>query len=81
MISLLEPNNKLNEHKNSLTVTYPRTVNIIYGHYPYPDIIHNFIVDIKNNLDPDMKNYTHVKGGMTNWNYFVDKPEECNRSY
>ena len=47
MISLLEPNNKLNEHKNSLTVTYPRTVNIIYGHYPYPDIIHNFIVDIK----------------------------------
>ena len=78
MISLLEPNNKLNEHKNSLTVTYPRTVNIIYGHYPYPDIIHNFIVDIKNNLDPDMKNYTHVKGGMTNWNYFVDKPNFVN---
>ena len=25
-----------------------------------------------------MKNYTHVKGGMTNWNYFVDKPNFVN---
>ena len=22
-----------------------------------------------------MKNYTNVKGGMTDWNYFLDKPE------
>jgi hypothetical protein len=74
MISLLEPNNKLNEHKNSLTVTYPRTVNIIFGHYPYIDVINNLIIDIKNNLDSNMKNYTNVKGGMTDWNYFIDKP-------
>ena len=74
MISLLDTNNKLNEHTNSLTVTYPRTINIIFGNYPYIDVINNLIIDIKNNLDPEMKNYTNVKGGMTNWRYFIDKP-------
>ena len=74
MISLLDTNNKLNEHTNSLTVTYPRTINIIFGNYPYIDVINNLIIDIKNNLDSNMKNYTNVKGGMTDWNYFIDKP-------
>jgi hypothetical protein len=73
MINFIDKNNKLNENKNSLNITYPRTVNIIVGHYPYPEIIHNFIIDIKNNLSTEMKNYTNVKGGMTNWNYFQDK--------
>jgi|TARA_R100001530_G_scaffold107820_1_gene75461 hypothetical protein len=75
MISILDKKNKLNEHKNSLNITYPRTVNIIFGNYSYPDKIHNFILHIKNNLDPKMHNYTNVKGGMTPWNYFLDKPE------
>ena len=74
MISLLDPNNKLNEHKNSLTISYPRTVNIIFGNYPYIDVINNLIIDIKNNLDSKMKNYTNVKGGMTTWTYFIEKP-------
>jgi|8_EtaG_2_1085327.scaffolds.fasta_scaffold19256_2 hypothetical protein len=74
MISLLDPNNKLNEHKNSLTVTYPKTVNIIFGHYPYPEDIHNLIIDIKNNIDKDLTNYTNVKGGMTSWDFFINKP-------
>ena len=69
MINFIDKNNKLNEIKNTLTVTYPRTVNILLGHYPYPDIIHNFILDIKNNLDLNMQNYTNVKGGMTNWGH------------
>ena len=43
MISLLDKNNKLNEHKSSLSITYPRTVNIIFGNYSYPEIIHKFI--------------------------------------
>jgi hypothetical protein len=73
MINFTDKNNKLNETKNTLTVTYPRTINILLGHYPYPDIVHNFILDIKNNLDPDKKNYTNVKGGMTHWHYFLDK--------
>ena len=73
MINFIDKNNKLNENKSSLTITYPRTVNILLGHYPYPEIVHNFILDIKNNLDSNMQNYTNVKGGMTNWYHFLDK--------
>jgi hypothetical protein len=72
MITIWTKNNKLNEVKNSLTITYPRIVNIIYGNYHYPDVIHNFILDIKNNLDSSMENYTNVKGGMTDWFHYVD---------
>jgi hypothetical protein len=75
MINFLDKNNKLNECKNTLNVSYPRNIQIIYGNYPYPEIIHEFIIKIKNNLNPEMKNYTHVKGGMTDWNYFTDKLE------
>ena len=71
MINLINKNNKLNQNINSLNVTYPRTVNIIFGHYPYPDKVHNMILEIKNNLDPKMDNYTAVKGGMTDWKYFI----------
>ena len=74
MISYLNSNNKLNETKNSFKITYPRTVNIICGVYPYPEKIHDFILDIKNNLNPKMENYTNVKGGMTDWLHFVNKP-------
>ena len=74
MISFLNKNNKLEETKSSITATYPRTVNIIFGHYPYLDVVNNLIIEIKNNLDLKMENYTNVKGGMTDWNYFIDKP-------
>ena len=74
MINLIDKNNKLNETRNSLIVTYPRTINIIFGNYPYIDVINNLIIDIKNNLDSNMENYTNVKGGMTDWHYFIDKP-------
>ena len=47
MINLINKNNKLNENKNSLVITYPRTVHIIFGNYPYPEKIHNFILEIK----------------------------------
>ena len=77
MITFLK-NHKLNENKNSIHITYPRTVNIIFGNYPYPDTINNFLITIKNNLNPKMENYTNVKGGMTDWNYFIDKPEFIN---
>tara|TARA_R100000951_G_scaffold87828_2_gene75789 strand:- start:145 stop:762 length:618 start_codon:yes stop_codon:yes gene_type:complete len=72
MISILNKNNKLDEGKNSLNITYLRTVNIIFGHYPYPEVIHNFILDIKNNIDLNMNNFTNVKGGMTEWHHFLD---------
>jgi len=78
MINLINKNNKLNEEKNSINITYPRTVNIIFGNYPYPDVIHNLMIMVKSNLDPKMKNYTNVKGGMTDWNYFLDKTDFIN---
>jgi hypothetical protein len=71
MIKLINKNNKLNQTANSLNITYPRTVNIIFGHYPFPDKVHNIILEIKNNLDPEMDNYTAVKGGMTKWKHFI----------
>tara|TARA_R110000851_G_scaffold216222_3_gene369133 strand:- start:217 stop:834 length:618 start_codon:yes stop_codon:yes gene_type:complete len=74
MISINNKNNKLSEERNSITVTYPRTVSLIYGHYPYVEDIHNFLIEIKNNIDPEMQNYTNVKGGMTSWTHFLDKP-------
>ena len=75
MISVLNKNNKLNEDRNSLNISYIRNVNIIFGNYPYPDIIHNLILDIKNNLNNEMKNYTNVKGGMTKWCHFINNPK------
>jgi len=72
MITFLTKNNKLNENKNSFQITYPRTVNIIFGNYPYPEVIHNLIIEIKNNLKENMNGYTNVKGGMTSWNHFLD---------
>ena len=70
MITLIDKNNKLNEQRNSINITYPRSVNIIFGHYPYPEKLHNFILQIKNNLNKEMDSYTHVQGGMTDWKYF-----------
>ena len=74
MITLLNKNNKLNQNKNSINITYNRSVNIIFGNYPYPDIIHNFILDIKNNIDDKIKNYTNIKAGMTSWDHLIDNP-------
>lgn len=81
MINFLDKKNKLNENKFSLNISYTRHVNIICGSYPYPEKIHGFIMDIKSNLDSKMKNYTNVKGGMTNWKYFIDKEEFKNFTY
>ena len=77
MINFIK-NNKLNQNKNSINVSYPRNVNIIFGNYAYPNIINNFLIQIKNNINPKLNNYTNVKGGMTDWNYFIDKPEFIN---
>ena len=75
MITILDKNSKLNEQRNSINVSYLRNVNIIFGHYPYPEHIHNFILEIKNNLKKDMENFTNVKGGMTDWNHFLEQKE------
>jgi len=74
MITIINKKDKTAEQKSSLCITYPRMVNIIFGHYPYPEFIHNLILEIKHNLDPNLQNYTNVKGGMTSWKFFKDKP-------
>ena len=70
MISILD-NNVFNEQKNTLRITYPRTVDIVFGMYPFPDKINNFIIDTKNNLVSELEAKTHVKGRMTDWRFFT----------
>lgn len=59
---------------SSTYVSYLRTVQITHGIYPFPDKLNNIIIEIKNNLDKDLSNATNVKGGMTDWIYFLDHP-------
>jgi hypothetical protein len=77
MFSILKPD-PTNEHKNSLSVTYPRVVNIIYGNYPYPEVLNYFMIETRRNIDPKMENYTNVKGGMTDWCHFVEDEKFTN---
>ena len=74
MINFIETNNKLNENKSSLSITYPRTVNIIFGNFPYPEIIHNLMLEIKNNISEKDSYTSNVKGGKTDWKYFINHP-------
>ena len=73
MFSRIE-NNKLDESRSSINISYLRDVNIIYGNFPYPDVTNNLIIAIKNNLSKENNNYTNVKGGMTAWNHFNNDP-------
>jgi hypothetical protein len=77
MITVIQ-NSKTDPNKNSLNISYLRQVNIIFGNYAYPEIINNFLIQIKNNLNPNLKNFTNVKGGMTDWDFFTKKPEFIN---
>ena len=79
MINILDKSNNVQEQITSLNVTYKRSVNIIFGHYPFPEEIHNFIIDIKNNIDPSI-NYSNVKGGMPDW-YFFNKKNNFNKFF
>jgi hypothetical protein len=71
-------NLKTDQNINSLNISYLRHINIIFGNYSYPDIINNFLIEIKNNLNRKLKNFTNVKGGMTDWDFFTKKPEFIN---
>lgn len=66
---------KLNKSENArtLVVTYPRTIEIISGVYDNIADIENFKIQIKNNINDEISYKTNVKGGMTDWRFFVDK--------
>tara|TARA_R100001509_G_scaffold132729_1_gene86254 strand:- start:6145 stop:6741 length:597 start_codon:yes stop_codon:yes gene_type:complete len=65
---------KLNPTNNSLYVSYLRNVQISCGTYPYPEDIHNLIIEIKNNLSQKLEKATNVYGGMTDWEFFNNHP-------
>lgn len=69
MISTIDKNINCN---NNLIITYPKTVKIIFGNFNNPDIIHNLLIEIRNNIDKTMDSLTNVKGGMTKWNHFIE---------
>ena len=58
-------------HTHTLSLTYPRPVNISFGNYPYADHIENLKIEIKNNIRKDLTNASHVKGNMTDWFHFM----------
>lgn len=74
MINFLEKNPLLN-HSQSIVITYPRKIQIVFGHYPYPEEIHNLMIEIKQNIDEKISYASNVKGGMTDWNYFKENPK------
>lgn len=73
MINIKNSDTRL-RRSSSLVMTYPRTIQITCGHYPEVADIHNFIMEIKKNIDEKTSYATNVKGGMTDFNYFVGHP-------
>ena len=69
-----DPHGGVVHTSNSLMVTYPRTVQITFGHYPYADHVENLKNEIRNNLTEELEDATYVRGKMTPWNYFIDNP-------
>ena len=61
-------------HSHSLTITYPRVVQITCGHYPVVEDHHNFIMEIKKNISEKDSYASNVKGGKTPWNAFLQNP-------
>lgn len=59
-------------HTQSLVITYPRTVQITFGTYPYIEDIHNMILEVKNNILESESYSTNVKGGKTDWHLFIN---------
>jgi hypothetical protein len=58
----------------SIVITYPRKVCISTGIYPVVEDIHNLMMLVKNNLNPNVSYSTNVKGGMTGWKFFLNDP-------
>lgn len=58
---------------HSITVTYPRTIQISHGVYDNVIDMMNMITMISQNIDKS--EITNVYGGKTIWGFFNDKPE------
>lgn len=73
MIEFLNKDPRLS-NTQSLVMTYPRTVQITFGTYPYIEDIHNMILEVKKNIKEKESYSTNVKGGKTEWEAFIDHP-------
>jgi hypothetical protein len=72
MIELTQNNKFISEKTiSSFSITYPRTVTLIHGNYSKQHILHNLKIKIKNNLSKKTSNFTYVRGGMTDWEFFI----------
>tara|TARA_R100001509_G_C4837681_1_gene205447 strand:+ start:149 stop:745 length:597 start_codon:yes stop_codon:yes gene_type:complete len=61
-------------HSQSIIITYPRTVQITFGNYPYPEDIHNLIMDVKKNINEEDSYASNVKARKTGWKEFINHP-------
>lgn len=57
-------------HTQSIVITYPRTVSITFGNFPFPDLVHNLILEIKEKVTKKDSYASNVKGGKTDWECF-----------
>jgi len=71
MMEFIEKNPLL-PHSHSLSITYPRTVLITHGNYPYIESINNLLIQIKNNISEKDSYASNVKGRKTSWDFFVN---------
>lgn len=72
MFEFIDKSSPVPSHSQSLVITYPRTVDILYGYYPHLADIHNFILEIKEKISKEHSYKSNVKGGKTPWTAFVD---------
>lgn len=73
MIEFINKDSSLT-HTQNISITYPRTVQITFGNFPFPDLIHNLILEIKQKVTKKDSYATNVKGGMTDWECFKNHP-------
>ena len=70
MVEFIDKDPRLS-HSQSMCITYPRTVLITFGNYPYVEDIHNFTIEIKKNLIEEEGYASNVKGKKTDWGAFT----------
>jgi len=74
MINFIDKKTPPLPQSQSLVITYPRTVCIIFGNYSFPSDIHNMILEVKEKISEKDSYACNVKAGRTGWHEFVDHP-------